>query len=62
MIKLFFKGIKNLILAVIMLAMIIGVLVLINWIVEVTADFISVYFLTFVLIPVGLIMLAFFME
>lgn len=62
MLKLFFKGIKNLILAVIMLAMIIGVLVLINWIVEVAADFISVYFLTFVFIPVGLIMLAFFME
>lgn len=62
MIKLFFTLIKNLILAIIMGSMIIGVLVLINWIVEVTADFISVYFLTFVFIPVGLIMLAFFME
>ena len=62
MIKLFFKAIKTLILAIIMGSMIIGVLVFINWLVEVATDFISVYFLTFVIIPVGLIMLAFFME
>jgi hypothetical protein len=60
--KLIIKGIKNLILAIIMGSMIIGVIVGINLLVEATADFVNVYILTFVVFPVIVIMLPFFMD